>query len=617
MKGPSMATQIVIINYDKLELIKQLKYGQPLDISVSKSIDCKPAGEISTPSIRVKAEENSLSIIKVGTGKSLFFNGESVSGATVRNGEKVTVDDCQIYAFIGKDTSLSTISEDNLRLLFHMTKSLSLSELDTLLPRLIDKLMEAFNSERGFILLRKKGSQQFEEAISRKIPKSEMGDAASRTIVREVIKQKKTIILGDGGQLYDGAKSIRADNIRSAIAAPLMSGNIVFGVVYLDSQVLRKIFTTDELTLMEAFTTHVSEAIKSALEKKELKQSLRFLRLLKETEDTAETGKYTIIGKSKVMSKVAVNITSVAQQNTTVLILGESGTGKELAARAIHKSSPRRNDPFVAVNCMALSRDITESELFGHEKGSFTGATEKREGRFELAEGGTIFLDEIGELSMDIQVKLLRVIEERQIERVGGNSPIAVDVRIIAATNKDLNDQVARGYFREDLYYRLNVFPILLPPLRERPEDIISITSHFINQCNKSMGRTISGTTEEAEEALLAYSWPGNIRELRNVIERSFILESGNIITTNSLPIDLMKTTTEKHLHAKALDPGIDSPRIGVSLAEARETFEIQLIQRTLNQNDGNVAKAAKELSVPRSTIYRKFAAAGIDLKKA
>lgn len=266
-----------------------------------------------------------------------------------------------------------------------------------------------------------------------------------------------------------------------------------------------------------------------------------------------------MITSGQRMQEVINNITAVAPSDISVLILGESGTGKELAASCIHSNSPRKSKPFVVVNCAALPANLIESELFGHEKGSFTGATEKRIGKFEQADGGTVFLDEIGELPIDMQVKLLRVLQEKEVEPIGGKKK-RVDVRIIAATNRILEEEIAAGRFRMDLYYRLNVFPIQLPPLRDRGDDILPIAKHFMQYYARRENKNITGMTNNVEQALLDYQWPGNIRELENVIARSVLLTTGTVLNTLLLPVtqnkptDTIATNTSKKIYENERD---------------------------------------------------------------
>ncbi len=302
-----------------------------------------------------------------------------------------------------------------------------------------------------------------------------------------------------------------------------------------------------------------------------------------------------IIGKNKEIKNIISVLESVAQTDSSVLITGESGTGKELAARAIHLNSPRKTGPFVAVNCSAFVETLIESELFGHEKGAFTGAVKSKSGRFELAQGGTLFLDEIGDLSLAVQTKLLRVLETREFERVGGNKIIKLDARIIAATNKNLSEEISAGRFREDLFYRINVLNIHLPPLRERKDDLPLLVNHFINYFNEKLGKKIRQFSSSAYELLLEYNWPGNIRELENAIEHCFVLCVGDVIQVEHLPKRL------RNVQAVPVDKNIIKHRNNIVEAEK------EMIISALKNNRGNKTKAAKELKIDPSTLWRKM----------
>jgi DNA-binding NtrC family response regulator len=308
-----------------------------------------------------------------------------------------------------------------------------------------------------------------------------------------------------------------------------------------------------------------------------------------------------IIGTSPAMEKVFQVIRQVAPTRATVLIQGESGTGKELVAHAIHLNSPRARQPFVAVNCGALTASLLESELFGHEKGAFTHAIKTRAGRFELADGGTIFLDEISETSPDFQVKLLRVLQEQAFERVGGIEPIRVDVRVIAATNRDLKQRIAEGLFREDLFYRLNVVPIMLPPLRERREDIPLMVDAFIKEFSTANARPEIRIAPKALQLLQDFAWPGNVRQLRNVLEGLVVLSSGREIGAKDLPEEIAA-------HNEPATGGLHL-RSGMTLADA----ERELIKLTLAENNNNRAQTAKILGIGRKTLYRKLQEYGME----
>ena len=301
----------------------------------------------------------------------------------------------------------------------------------------------------------------------------------------------------------------------------------------------------------------------------------------------------TIIGKSEKLTKMMSLIEQVAPTRASVLVTGESGVGKELVADALHRLSDRKDGPFIKVHCASLSSNLLESELFGHEKGAFTGAVSQKKGRFELADGGTIFLDEIGEIDSATQVKILRVLQEREFERVGGTETVKVDVRIVAATNRDLLEEVKKGNFREDLFYRLNVVHIEVPPLWERKEDIPLLMSSFLEEFNREDNRAIEGFSPAARKAMYAYSWPGNIRQLRNTIESAVVTCRGKVIDTGDLPEQIVAENRA----------GEVSIRLGVTLSEAERT----VIMSTLDFCEGNKTKASEMLGIGRKTLHRKL----------
>ncbi|MCH8956989.1 PEP-CTERM-box response regulator transcription factor [candidate division KSB1 bacterium] len=294
-----------------------------------------------------------------------------------------------------------------------------------------------------------------------------------------------------------------------------------------------------------------------------------------------------IIGKCQQMSEVYDIIERTSATDATILITGESGTGKELVAKALHMQSPRKDFPFVVINCGAIPENLLESELFGHEKGAFTGAHVQRKGRIERANQGTVFLDEIGELSVALQVKLLRFFQEREIERVGGREPIQIDVRIIAATNRNLEEEIEKERFRPDLFYRLSVIPINLPPLREREQDIFTLANHFLNKFNLEHERKIKGFSREATKLIQDYSWPGNIRELENKVKRAVIMTKNAVIIPEDFNLKFEESPQEK-----------------MNLRKAVEEFEENCIRQALLKNDGNVSRTAQELGINRTTFY-------------
>jgi two-component system response regulator AtoC len=353
---------------------------------------------------------------------------------------------------------------------------------------------------------------------------------------------------------------------------------------------LTKTFALDELLL----------TIERALETNILRREVERLR----RQEREHYRRGMLIGRSQVMQEVFQLIDKVAAIGASnVLIQGESGTGKELIARAIHDNSPRADRPFVPLNCAAIPETLLESELFGHERGAFTDAKTRKQGSLELAHTGTLFLDEIGDMSLPMQVKLLRALETRQFRRLGGTRDIQVDVRIVAATNQDLIRAMKEGAFRPDLYYRLNVVTITVPPLRERKEDIPLLVDLFIQEGNISIRRNVKGITEEAMRLLMAYSWPGNVRELRNVIERAMILGGGRMIGADHLPIELRLASSPARLPQP---PAVELPLDGISMDQLLDSWSKWLVEEALEETGGNQSEAARMLHVDRETLrYR------------
>ncbi len=346
---------------------------------------------------------------------------------------------------------------------------------------------------------------------------------------------------------------------------------------------LEKPFEIDEILAL----------LRRTLEHQNLLREVLYLRDLR-----AEVDRCFVVGRSPKMRQIYDLIVRVADTNATVLITGESGVGKELIARAIHQQSQRRLNPFVAVNCAAISEHLVESELFGHERGAFTGAIEMHRGKFELAHTGTLFLDEVGSLRLDLQAKLLRVLQEREFERVGGGKTIRTDVRIVAASNQDLKQMAADRMFRDDLFYRLNVIPVHVPPLRDRREDIPLLISHFLVKYNKDFGRQVQGVTAEALALLTHYHWPGNVRELENMIERLVVLSRHRILDLEDMPLDLQSVQGQL---------AHDLFATGADLRQAKAEFERHYIVQTLERHGWNQTEAAKRLGIHRNTLLTKM----------
>lgn len=417
----------------------------------------------------------------------------------------------------------------------------------------------------------------------------------------------RTLLAADGQEAIDVIRSEEIDLVIADLKMPRVSGEELLRHVVDQYPSVPVIILTGHGTIETAvqamrdgaydFLTkpvsldRLSLLAKRALANREL--VLQHRQLQNELEQQRESS--AIIGKSSALQDVLNVVKQVAPTKASVLITGESGVGKELIADAIHRLSDRSANPLIKVHCAALSETLLESELFGHEKGAFTGAIGRKRGRFELANTGTIFLDEIGEINQSVQIKILRVLQEKRFERVGGEETLDVDVRIVAATNRDLKEEIAKGSFREDLYYRLNVVNIHVPPLRDRKDDIPLLSAAFIKEFSKENGKAVEGVDPRARAALHNHDWPGNIRELRNSIESAVVMAKGSIITIDDLPPSINRKGTE--------DDTI-SIQLGSRLADA----EREIIRTTLSANNGNKTRTAEILGIGRKTLHRKIA---------
>jgi two-component system response regulator HydG len=369
---------------------------------------------------------------------------------------------------------------------------------------------------------------------------------------------------------------------------------------------ITKPFTPD---LLRAKVDQALEVVRVKKESARLREENRVLR--SEAQEDADFG--NIKGSSEAMQQVFATVRKVAATDSTVLITGESGTGKELIARALHDSSRRKGGPFIRVNCGALAETLLESEMFGHEKGAFTGASRRKLGRFELADSGTIFLDEIGEIGPALQLKLLRVLQEREFERVGGEETLSVDVRVVAATNQDLQTRVKEGTFREDLYYRLHIVPFQLPPLRERPADIGELARHFLKKLAKRTGKEISDLTPEAMEILEKYNWPGNVRELENVIEQAMVFADGDVLEDQDLPSNLCKSEFSASTLTQDSDGSLKISLSGGSLPQLLDEVERTLVTQAYNRAGKVKTETARALGIKTSALYYKLEKYGIE----
>lgn len=463
--------------------------------------------------------------------------------------------------------------------------------LDHVLQRVVEQATAVLGSEGSSVLLLDEARNElvFRAATG---PKAQqlVGDRfnADLGIAGQAIRTRRAVRVDDVRQnrnFFDGVDAKTHMQTRSLIAAPLVHLDRVLGVVEVMNPRTSKQFSEGDLEILQLFTNLAAAAVRSGQAYDRVRRDNRGLR------QSMPSPK--LIGHCDSFQRSMELCRRVAPSPATVMITGETGTGKELVARTIHDESDRRPKPFIAVNCAALSETLLESELFGHEKGAFTGASHQKLGRFELADEGTLFLDELGEMNHAVQVKLLRVLEEREFVRVGGTQTITCNVRVVAATNRDLKIEMDAGRFRSDLYYRLNVFPIQLPPLRDRIEDLPLLVNHFVCQVVPSLGIEAPKVREDALQALCAYHWPGNVRELRNIVERCALLATEGTITIEHLPPEIASVTSE----AVALPPAHQS-----KLASQERT----MIVNALEAADWNQSAAARALGVSRDHLrYR------------
>ncbi len=501
---------------------------------------------------------------------------------------------------------------NELSLLFEISQILeSNMDLRDVVVPVLRTISNYTGTARGVITLlnRKTGEISIEEAVGLSTHQQKRGRyRLGEGITGKVVQSGRPAIIpriSDEPLFLD--KTRARENIDwedvSFLCVPIKIGNEVIGTLSVDRLFSDAASLNEDVRLFSVIASMISQAVKIRQEAQEERQKLleENIRLQEELKHRYHPA--NIIGNSNEMQEVYDLIRQVADSDTTVLLRGESGTGKELVAHAIHYASSRSHKPLIKVNCAALPETIIESELFGHEKGAFTGALHQRKGRFEIAHGGTLFLDEIGDLSMMTQIKLLRVLQEREFERVGGVETIKTDVRIIAATNRNLEELIAKNHYREDLYYRLNVFPMHIPPLRERKTDILLLADYFIEKYSRAAGKNIRRISTPAIDMLMAYHWPGNVRELENCIERAVVMSNDDVIHGHHLPPTLQTAEAS-------------GTTIRGTFDEALESIERELLIEALKSSRGNMAKAARSLNISERRMGLRINKYGIDPKR-
>lgn len=468
------------------------------------------------------------------------------------------------------------------------------ADVRSLLTRILESATRLTEGEASSLLLVDKDSSKlyFEIALGTKAEdvrkySLNIGEGIAGWVAQHNTSLVINDVESDKRHFVDISKKIDYPS-RTMLAVPMRMKDECIGVIEMINKKDGKDFNEDDLQWLEIFANQAALAIQNARSFEKAREEIHFLQDQIQT----DRGYHTLIAKSPIVLEKLEIIDRVAKTDSSVLILGESGVGKELFAEQIHLRSLRRNAPFVRVNCAALPEGLLESELFGHVKGAFTDAVQNRRGRFEIADGGTIFLDEIGDLPLKLQAKLLRVIQQRSFEKVGSSDSITVDVRILAATNRDIETLVERGEFRTDLYYRLNVLPIYIPPLRQRPEDIPELANFFLKKFRRETKKQFDGFSDGAMEAILSYSWPGNVRELENAIERACVIGKDRIIHSEDLLLDSKSSVSA-------------SSFAGRNLKTALTVFKKHFIQKALEEKNWNQTETAKALDIQRTYLSR------------
>jgi len=463
-----------------------------------------------------------------------------------------------------------------------------------LVREILDAIFEVIPADRGAVVLGR-GAKDFSSVYGKHREEQSYPVHISRTVVEHVMRERVAVLTNDikTSETLKSAESLVTAQITSLMCVPLIVVEKLLGAIYLDTSDPVVLFDEAHLQLLAGIAGMAAVSLENARQVEWLEDENSRLRSTLAIE-------HNMIGESAPSQEVYRFIQRVAPARAAVLIFGESGTGKELAAHAIHTNSPRAAQPFVPINCAALPETLLESELFGHERGAFTGAVGRKQGKLEVAQGGSVFLDEIGELPLTMQARLLRFLQDHKVERLGGTRSIDLDVRIIAATNRDLEEMIKAGTFRDDLYHRLNVVKLVMPPLRERKEDISLLASYFTAKYAKECKRSVNGISPEARSVLQSYSWPGNIRELENTIERAVVLGSADIIGVEDLPRRMLDS---------------DSSQLPATYDEAVKDAKRHIVLNALAQARGNYTEAARTLGIHPNNLHRIIRT--LDLKAA
>jgi transcriptional regulator with GAF, ATPase, and Fis domain len=520
-------------------------------------------------------------------------NGKKRSKHKLTHDERLVIGSCDLrFAMVDEhapvdDEAANTIADlDAYVKLFEFSDRLMhVRDLTELLDALMDAVIEITNADKGFLILAE--GETLDIKVARNLNRENIADAITQlsdSIIAKVVRSRKPVIISDAmnDDEFSSAKSVMHLKVSSVICTPLLDRGRLLGLIYVGNDSIRDLFQDQTLRVLTVFASQAALIVANALLLNELRHDNKRLN------DRLEQYRFgEIVGTSPPMQQVFRKVEKIAPTDISVLITGETGTGKELIAREIHNRSPRAGKPFITINCGAIPENLLESELFGHVKGAFTGAVANKQGKFQAADGGTLFLDEIGEMPIELQVKILRALQERVVFRVGDTRPEACDIRILAATNRDLEKEIANGRFREDLYYRLNVVNVELPPLRARGDDVLVIARYLLSRYSREYDAKVKGFSPNAAVAVRKHNWPGNIRELENRIKKAIVLCESTVIG----PDDLGLT-------------GDVLPQI-LTLADAKEKFQRDYINEVLALNNGNRTKTARDLGVDPRTVFR------------
>ncbi len=616
LNGPLQGTQFILLD-------ETVSIGRHHESAL-----CIPDSRTSRRHCQITKEGERFRLSDLNSSLGTFVNDVSINDHWLEHGDRIRIADSLVWFLLrdeepsavvpdelSQDDSISQLTttlqggssrfltgeinlpeeDDSKRLardlsvLLRINSSInSIRSSEPLQRQLLEPLCEVLPVRRAVFLVADQTGEGYSPSfVWNRSDETEGPVRVSRTIVDRVVADRMSILSRHVAQdiKLKGSESLIASGVQSVLCVPLMVSDRLIGIIYLETDDSTAPFQESHLHLMTAVAGIGGIALQNA-------QYLEWLEddNLRLREDLGI--EHNMVGRSPPMQRVYDLIRKVAPTTTSVLICGENGTGKELAARAIHENSPRSEGPFVAINCAALAEQLLESELFGHEKGAFTSAHAQARGKLEVGNGGTVFLDEIGELALPLQAKLLRVLEEREFERVGGTRPIKVDIRLLAATNKALEQEVESGRFRRDLYFRLNVIGLTMPPLREHPEDIPLLAQHFAYRFSAAYNRAVTGISAEARICLMNHDWPGNVRELRNVIERAVVLGSTDVIQLEDLPETMFATAG-----AAAAD--------GHDFQTAMTEFKKELILKTVREEGGVYKAAANRLGIHPSYLRR------------